>query len=140
MSSKSKARPKRDLSAAHRARHENAVIRRYLRTRDEVKPRQGRRNSAEVARRRLIALHTKFAKATDPIHKLVILSRIDNTERTIFEIEASDRRRKEFLALQEEFIEIMKPFSERLDISFEAWVAYGLPPSIVRKGGLHPKF
>ena len=112
-------------------RVEGRVIREYLEIVEATKPRRGRRRTAESISKRLAVIAAEL-KTTDPVTKVrLIQERLDlRTEL------ASMKSKSEVTAAETKFIKVAASFSERNDITFDAWREFGVSAAVLKKAGI----
>ena len=112
-------------------RVEGRVIREYLEIVEATKPRRGRRRTAESISKRLAVIAAEL-KTTDPVTKVrLIQERLDlRTEL------ASMKSKNEVAAAETKFIGVAASFSERNDITIDAWREFGVSAAVLKKAGI----
>ena len=112
-------------------RVEGRVIREYLEIVEATKPRRGRRRTSESISKRLAVIAAEL-KTTDPVTKVrLIQERLDlRTEL------ASMKSKNEVAAAETKFIGVAASFSERNDITFDAWREFGVSAAVLKKAGI----
>ncbi len=112
-------------------RTEGRVIREYLEIVEATKPRRGRRRTAESITQRLAVIASEL-KNTDPVTKVrLIQERLDlRTEL------ASMKSKSEVATAETKFVKVAASFSERNDITFEAWREFGVSAAVLKKAGI----
>ena len=109
-------------------RVEGRVIREYLEIVEATKPRRGRRRTAESITQRLAVIAAEL-KTTDPVTKVrLIQERLDlRTEL------ASMKSKNEVATAEAKFIKVAASFSERNEITFDAWREFGVTAAVLKK-------
>ena len=112
-------------------RVEGRVIREYLEIVEATKPRRGRRRTAESIAQRLAVIAAEL-KTTDPVTKVrLIQERLDlRTEL------ASMKSKSEVATAEAKFIKVAASFSERNEITFDAWREFGVTAAVLKKAGI----
>jgi hypothetical protein len=112
-------------------RVEGRVIREYLEIVEATKPRRGRRRTAESITQRLAVIAAEL-KTTDPVTKVrLIQERLDlRTEL------ASMKSKSEVATAETKFVKVAASFSERNDITFDAWREFGVSIAVLKKAGI----
>ena len=112
-------------------RVEGRVIREYLEIVEATKPRRGRRRTPESITERLAVIATEL-KTTDPVTKVrLIQERLDlRTEL------ASMKSKSEVATAEAKFIKVAASFSERNEITFDAWREFGVTAAVLKKAGI----
>lgn len=130
---------KTQMSNAHKkalaeGRSEGRIIRDYLEVVEATKPRRGRRRTPESIARRL-SLITQELKTADPVTKVrLIQERLDlRTEL------AGMKTKSEVVAAESKFVKVAKRFSQRNNITFDAWREFGVAPSVLKRAGIEPR-
>jgi hypothetical protein len=133
---KKKTTPSSKMSTAHKkalanGRNEGRVIREYLDIVEATKPKRGRRRTPESIARRLAAINTEL-KTADAVTKVRLIQ-----ERLNLKTELSGMKsRTEISAAETKFIKVARSFSERNDITYEAWREFGVTPVVLKKAGI----
>ncbi len=123
------------MSEEHKAalaqgRRESRLIKRYLEALAQKKP--GRPVTVESLRSKIERLETKIASEADPLKKLdLIQDKLAAEERLEELAEAPD-----FAALERDFVEVARSYSERKGISYSAWRELGVPAEVLRRAGI----
>ena len=112
-------------------RVEGRVIREYLEIVEATKPRRGRRRTTESITQRLAVIAAEL-KTTDPVTKVrLIQERLDlRTEL------ASMKSKSEVATAEAKFIKVAASFSERNEITFDAWREFGVTAAVLKKAGI----
>lgn len=112
-------------------RTEGRIIREYLEIVEATKPRRGRRRTAESITQRLTVIAAEL-KNTDPVTKVrLIQERLDlRTEL------ASMKSKSEVATAETKFVKVAASFSERNDITFDAWREFGVSAAVLKKAGI----
>ncbi len=123
---------KRTMSEDHKAaiaatKRETAIIDRYLVALG--KHARKRRLTPETIQRRIDALDRQMSGVKPSRRLEFVQQRINLVDQLA--LENNDRE-----AMEAEFIEIAKGYSERKGITREAWRAMGVPLSVLRRAGL----
>jgi hypothetical protein len=134
------ADPKRQVSddqrvAMSEGRHQSKAIRQYLEALEQTQApkRKGRRRTQESIEKRLNLLAEEMPKA-DPLARVKMVQERLNLQRELGEMHV--RQTVDIEPLQEQFLKVVKPYSERLGISFAAWKELGVPMSLLTEAGL----
>ena len=132
----SKRGPKNPISDEHKAamaagRTEGRVVREYLEALRSNKPKRGRKRTPESINARLAALADELAEA-DPIRELELVQERMNLEAEL----ASMGSQVDITAIEAEFVKVAKGYSGRKGISYAAWRAVGVEPSVLKKAGI----
>lgn len=125
------------MSDEHKAalaegRRQSRAVRSYLEALEERPSR--RRRSPEKIRAKLEAVAEELGEARAVRRLTLIQERLDLESEL-----AATQDVEAFDALQAGFVEHVAAFSERKQISWSAWVEFGVPGDVLRSGGLSPK-
>ena len=117
-------------AALARGRKEARAIKRYLAALGARKP--GRPPSPETLKKRLQTTRDRIEHETDPLRRVELIQRRIEIEDSL------DRARNaaNVTALEQEFIEYARTYSERKNISYEAWREAGVPAAVLRDAGI----
>lgn len=132
-------RPKKSpMSNAHKkalaeGRSEGRIIREYLEVVEATKPRRGRRRTPESIARRLTAINNEL-KVADPVTKVRLIQERLNLRTEL----ASMKTKTEVTAAESKFVKVAKRFSDRNDITYDAWREFGVAPSVLKRAGIQP--
>ena len=124
------------MSAAHKAalaegREQGRAVRRYLEALEAHKPKRGRKRTPESIQKRLAVIEERLPEA-DPLSRLqLVQERIDLTR----ELNGLDSG-VDLSELEKEFVSAAGPYGERKGITYAAWRAAGVDPSVLRKAGI----
>lgn len=124
------------MSNAHKkalanGRNEGRIIREYLEIVEAIKPKRGRRRTPESITRRL-ALIASELKVADPVTKVRLIQERLNLRTEM----ASMKSKAEISAAETRFIKVAKSFSERNDITYDAWREFGVTPAVLKRAGI----
>jgi hypothetical protein len=115
-------------------RKEGQVIRAYLELVDKTRPRRGRQRTKDSISRRLTKIEWEMVDA-DPISKVRLIQ-----ERINLNSELADRKSVENRAeLEKQFIKIALQYSERHEISYQAWREFGVDPDVLSQAKIFVK-
>jgi hypothetical protein len=135
---KKKTAPKKsNMSVAHKkalanGRNEGRVIREYLEIVEATKPRRGRRRTPESIARRLAAISTEL-KTADPVTQVRLIQERLNLRTEL----AGMKTKNEVVAAETKFVKVAKSFSERNDITYDAWREFGVIPTVLKRAGIN---
>lgn len=127
---------KTQMSSAHKkalaeGRSEGRIIRDYLEVVEATKPRRGRRRTPESIARRLTLINQEL-KTADPVTKVRLIQ-----ERLDLRTELAGMKTKaEVAAAESRFVKVAKRFSQRNNITFDAWREFGVAPSVLKRAGI----
>lgn len=128
--------PKNPISDSHKAamaagRTEGRVVREYLEALRSNKPKRGRKRTPESITARLTAITAELAEA-DPIRELELVQERMNLENELgsmgAQVDMSD--------IETQFVKVAQGYSARKGISYAAWRAVGVEPSVLKKAGI----
>lgn len=124
------------MSASHKAalangRAEGRIIREYLDAVEANRPKRGRKRTPESIARRLKAI-TKELAAADSVTKVRLVQ-----ERLDLQRELKVMKTKvDLVAIEKKFLRVAKRFSERNNITFDAWREVGVSPEVLKRAGI----
>jgi hypothetical protein len=110
---------------------EGRVVRDYLEGLRATKPKRGRKRTPETIRRRLEAIGTELASASPLDELLLIQERRDLEAELAAKSEAIDME-----ALEAEFVQVAKSYSDSKSISYASWRDVGVPASTLKQAGI----
>lgn len=124
------------MSTAHKkalanGRNEGRIIREYLEIVEATKPRRGRRRTPESIAKRL-SLITQELKTADPVTKVRLIQERLNLKTEL----ASMKTKNEIAAAEARFVKVAKSFSQRNDITYDAWREFGVTPAVLKRAGI----
>lgn len=125
------------MSSAHKkalanGRHEGRAIREYLEVIEATRPRRGRRRTPESIARRLSAIAAEF-RTSDPVTRVRLIQERLNLRTEL----AAMKTAAEVKAAEAKFVKVARNFSERNDITYEAWREFGVSPAVLKRAGIH---
>ncbi len=124
------------MSTEHKAalaegRNQGRSIRVYLDALESHRPKRGRKRTAESIKRRLTAIDGEM-KSADPLKRVQLVQ-----EQLDLKAEVETMGAKvDLSALESEFISAAKSYSERKGISYAAWRAVGVSPTVLKQAGI----
>lgn len=127
---------KPSISDQHKAamaegRVEGRVVRDYLDALRNSKGRPGRKRTPDSVARRLQAIEAELADAS-PVRELELIQ-----ERLDLQVELESMQSKvDPASLEAGFVKIAAAYSQRKGISYTAWRAVGVQPSVLKKAGI----
>lgn len=124
------------MSAAHKkalanGRNEGRIIREYLEIVEATKPRRGRRRTPESISKRLSVI-TRELKSADPVTKVRLIQERLNLKTEL----ASMKTKAEISVAEARFVKVAKSFSQRNDITYDAWREFGVAPTVLKRAGI----
>jgi hypothetical protein len=127
---------KRAMTDDHKAalaegRRQGRAVRDYLEALEQHKPKRGRKRTAESMQAQLAKIEGQIAEA-DPIKRLqLIQDRLDLQAEL-----ASSENKADLEALEGDFVQTAKGYSERKGISYAAWRELGVDAAVLKKAGI----
>ncbi len=124
------------MSTAHKkalanGRNEGRIIREYLEIVEATKPKRGRRRTPESIAKRLSVISVEL-KTADPVTKVRLIQERLNLRTEL----ASMKSKQEIASAEARFVKVAKSFSERNDITFDAWREFGVTPAVLKRAGI----
>jgi uncharacterized membrane-anchored protein len=131
-----KVAKKSGMSDEHKAalnvgRVEGRAVRNYLAALDQNKPKRGRKRTAESVERRLAAIDSELATASD-VSRLELVQERMNLQAELESMQA----RADLSQYEAAFVEHARSYSERKGISYAAWREVGVQPAVLKKAGI----
>lgn len=132
----SKRGPKNSITDQHKAamaegRVEGRVVRDYLGALRNSKGKPGRKRTPDSVSRRLAAIEIELHDAS-PVRELELVQ-----ERMDLQIELESMKAKvDPATLEAGFVKVAAAYSKRKGISYSAWRAVGVEPSVLKKAGI----
>ena len=117
--------------ALAQGRVEGAAVRNYLEALRAHKPKRGRKRTIDSVTRRLNAIEEMLPNA-EPLDQLRLIQERRNLLNEAETMENSD----DMVALEEDFVGVVKSYSERQGISYASWREVGVDPGVLKRGGL----
>jgi hypothetical protein len=127
---------KPEMTQAHKkalanGRAEGKIIREYLEIVEATKPRRGRKRTPESIAKRLTAINVEMRSA-DPVTKVRLVQEKLNLRSEL----AGMKTPAQVKAAETKFVKVAKSFSDRNDISFDAWREVGVSPAVLKRAGI----
>ena len=124
------------MSTSHKkalanGRNEGRVIREYLEIVEAIKPKRGRKRTPESITKRLAVINAEI-KATDPVTKVRLMQERLNLRAEL----AGMKSKTEVAAAEAKFVKVARSFSERNDITYDAWREFGVTPTVLKRAGI----
>lgn len=125
------------MSAAHKAalaqgRTQGRAVRVYLEALDASRPKRGRKRTAESIKARLAKVEAEIPDAA-PVQRLQLVQERMDLEA---ELAAASAPTVDLDALEKEFVDAAKGYSERKGISYAAWREAGVPAATLKAAGI----
>jgi hypothetical protein len=129
-------RAKPTMSAEHKqalavGREESRAVRRYLEALEAHKPKRGRKRTADGIATRLRQIDSRLPNA-DALTRLHLVQERINLQT---ELEARDTN-VDLQSLEAGFVSAAKGYGERKGLTYGAWRAAGVDPTVLRKAGI----
>jgi hypothetical protein len=129
-------RVKPTMSVEHKqalavGREESRAVRRYLEALEAHKPKRGRKRTAEGIESRLKQIDSRLA-ASDALTRVHLVQERLNLAQ---ELESRDST-VDLVALEEAFVVAARGYGERKGLTYAAWRAAGVDPTVLRKAGI----
>ena len=127
---------KKQMSAEHKAalaagRTMGRAVKNYLEALETNRPKRGRKRTADSINSRLDAIENALADA-DPVRRVsLIQERLDLQS----ELEHMDAT-VDLSALEDNFVEVAKAYSESKGLSYAAWREAGVPAEVLRRANI----
>lgn len=125
------SRSHKDALANGRA--ESRIIREYLQLVDAQRPRRGRRRSPDAITRRLRQIEIEIPNS-HPVQRIHLIQERINLNA---ELATNSLSRAEQTQLEKAFIKVAKSFSERHNISSDAWREFGVSQRVLHLAGMN---
>lgn len=117
-------------AALKRGRQEAAAIRRYLEAVGKRRP--GRPVTKESLEKRLGGLDEQLGNETNPLKRVELTQKKIDVESQLENLQDAP----DVAALEKEFAQNAKSYSERKGITYSAWRAEGVPAAVLKKAGI----
>jgi hypothetical protein len=129
-------RAKPTMSAEHKqalavGREESRAVRRYLEALEAHKPKRGRKRTAEGIETRLRQIDARLPNA-DALTRVHLVQERLNLENEL----ASRDNTVDLNALEEAFVGAARGYGERKGLTYAAWRAAGVDPTVLRRAGI----
>ena len=117
--------------ANEQARIENRAVSAYLSALENNRPKRGRKPNKESVQKKLDDVKSRYESAT-PLQRVQLIQKRINLEQTLKSLTESN----EMDSLESAFVGVVKPYSKRKGISYQAWREVGVPPAVLKRGGV----
>jgi len=130
------ARGKSTMTTAHKralaeGRELGRAVRKYLDALHQNRPRRGRKRTTESIKRRLDTIAKQLTDAS-PLQRLQLVQ-----ERMDLKAELEQLGAKvDLSALERDFAQVARDYSERKGISYAAWRELGVPADVLKRAGI----
>lgn len=119
-------------AALAKGRMEGRVVRDYLEGIRATKPKRGRKRTPDSVKKRLEAVETELTSAS-PIEELLLVQ-----ERRDLQAElAAKSDTIDMDALEADFVEVAKSYSDSKSISYASWRDVGVPADVLKRAGIN---
>lgn len=118
-------------AALAKGRMEGRVVRDYLEGLRATKPKRGRKRTPDTIRKRLNAVDLELASA-GPLDELLLVQERSNLEAEL----ASKSKAVDMNALEADFVNVAKSYSDSKSISYASWRQVGVPASTLKHAGI----
>lgn len=112
-------------------REESRAVRRYLEALEAHKPKRGRKRTSEGIEARLRQIDERLPGA-DPLTRVHLVQERINLENEL----ASKEEAVDLKGLEDDFVTAAKAYGERKGLSYAAWRAAGVDPTVLRRAGV----
>ncbi len=118
-------------AALAKGRMEGRIVRDYLEGLRATKPKRGRKRTPETIRKRLDTIDVELASASPLDELLLVQERRDLEAELAAKSDAIDMD-----ALEADFVEVAKSYSDSKSISYASWRDVGVPASTLKRAGI----
>lgn len=127
---------KTPMSDEHKAalaegRRQGNAVRNYLDALESNRPKRGRKRTPESMRAKLQEIEATITDASG-VRRLELLQQRRDLER---ELESGEQQ-VDISALEAEFVELAKGYSERKGIEYGTWREFGVPAPVLKAAGI----
>ena len=124
------------MSDSHKAalaegREQGRAVRRYLEALEAHKPKRGRKRTPESVQKRLAVIEERLADA-DALTRLHLMQERMNLTNEL----ASSGESVDLQAIEDEFVAAAAPYGTRKGITYAAWRAMGVDPTVLRRANI----
>lgn len=121
---------KEHKEALAQGRRESKAIKAYLEALHSRRP--GRPVTPESLREKIESLETKIGEEDDPLKRVDLIQQRLDAEDQLEEAEKS----ADLDDLEAEFVDVVKSYSDRKNISYTAWREEGVPAAALKEAGV----
>lgn len=118
-------------AALAKGRMEGRIVRDYLEGLRATKPKRGRKRTPDTIKKRLDIIETELASATPMDELLLIQERRDLTAELAAKSDTIDME-----ALEADFVEVAKSYSDSKSISYASWRDVGVSANTLKRSGI----
>lgn len=121
--------------AMSEGRTQSAAIRSYLEALEATQgpKKRGRRRTPESIQKRLGVIRDQIP-LSDPLARVKLVQERQNLEKELDDLTSSEQI--DLSGLEEQFVQAVKPYSERQGISYSAWRELGVPSVLLKQAGV----
>lgn len=128
--------PKNSITDQHKAamaegRVEGRIVREYLEALRNSKGKPGRKRTPDSVRRRMEAIESEMNGA-NPVRELELVQERFDLEKEL----AGMQTKVDPKSLEDGFTKVAASYSKRKGISYSAWRAVGVEPTVLKKAGI----
>jgi hypothetical protein len=119
-------------AALAEGREQGRAVRRYLEALEQYRPKRGRKRTRATVERRLTDIEAGLGTA-DPLARLLMIQeRLDLRA----ELEGMDGEGVDMGQLEADFVAAAAGYGRRRGLTYTAWRAAGVTPSVLRRAGI----
>lgn len=118
-------------NALAKGRRQAKAVRKYLKALHQRR-KPGRPVDRESLEARIDKINAKIGEETDPPNRVELIQQRLDAEEQLAELEDQP----DFEELEAGFVDVVKDYSERKNISYSAWREEGVPAAVLRKAGI----
>ena len=113
-------------------RAERRAVQRYLEALEAAKPRRGRQRTREAVETQIARIEAELSNGVDPMSRLLKVQARNDLQAELAGFEPEFDMEE----IQADFIKYVGPFSEKKGIGYSAWREVGVPPAVLKAGGV----
>lgn len=121
---------KEHKEALAQGRRESKAIKTYLEALNSRRP--GRPVTPDSVKQKIVSIEEKIARESDPLRRVELTQQRLDAEQQLEEVQQA----ADLDQLEKEFVDVVKSYSERKNISYSAWREQGVPASVLRDAGI----
>lgn len=130
-------KPGYKMSDEHKAslaegRNQSRVVREYLDALTAHQPKRGRKRTPESIEKRLGEIDTRLSVEPSSLTRLQMIAERDRLRAELNRLTGN----VDLTELEGQFVKVVREYSERKGISYQAWREMGVPPAVLREAGL----
>lgn len=119
-------------------REQGRMIRAYLAAL-QTPGRRGRKRTSESAARQLAAVEARLGNGVDPLTRVKLLQQRLDLEHELEALTQAAVSAPTLARLEEDFVRVAKPYSDRKGLTYEVWRQAGVPTAVLRRAGIYPE-